>query len=189
MGAEADAVDSDFQDFKLLDLDLDWLQYDFFLLAGKFVGGDTFNFLGGERGRSLLDHSTEAGGDGFDFFRAQGDWFRFSRGVAFSIVGVGGETEADGAFVGLFRGGVELGQAGEVAGDERKDTGGHGVEGAEVADGAFVKNAARAVNAVVRGESGGLVDDEDGVHSEIERLSDFAIYNYRGAEAHLTPDA
>ena len=96
--------------------------------------------------------------------RDQSDLLRLGCAIAFGVVGVGGEAEADGAFVGFFRGSVELREPGEIAGDERKDAGGHGIEGAEVADGAFVENAAGAVDHVVRGESGGLVDDEDGVH-------------------------
>ena len=89
---------------------------------------------------------------------------RLGGGIAFGVVGVGGEAEADRAFVGFFRGSVELRETREIAGDERKDAGGHGIEGAEVADGTFAENAAGAVDHVVRGKSGGLVDDEDGVH-------------------------
>ena len=48
-----------------------------------------------------------------------------------------------------------------------KNAGGHGVERAEVADGALLQDAARAVDHVVRGESGGLVDDEDAIHERI----------------------
>ncbi len=122
----------------------------------------------------MLDHSTKAGGDGFDFFCAQSYFLRFGCGAAFGIVGVGGEAEADRAFVGFFRGRVELRQAGEVAGHERENAGGHGVQGTEVSDRAFAKNAAGAVDHIVRGASGGLVDDEDGVHGDwaIGRFSD-----------------
>ena len=70
-GAEADTVDLDCENFELLDLDLHWLQYDFFLLTRQLVGGNTFDFLGGERGRSLLDDPAESRGQRLDFFRLQ----------------------------------------------------------------------------------------------------------------------
>jgi hypothetical protein len=87
-----------------------------------------------------------------------------TRGVAIGIVGVGGEAKADHAFVGFLRRGVELGEAGEAAGDEREHAGGERVEGAEMADGTLAENAAHAVDYVVGGPSGGLVDDDDAIH-------------------------
>lgn len=88
-------------------------------------------------------------------------------GFTVGVVGVGGEAEADNAFVGFFRGDVKLGKAGERSGDERKDAGGKGIEGAEMSDGTLLKNPAHAVDHVVRGPSGGLVDYDDAVHERI----------------------
>ncbi len=85
-------------------------------------------------------------------------------GVTIGVVGVGGEAEADHAFVGFLGRGVELGQTGEAAGDEREHSGGEWIECAEVADGALAQNAAHAVDHVVGGPSGGLVDDDDAIH-------------------------
>ena len=83
---------------------------------------------------------------------------------AVGIVGVGGKTEADRALVGLFGRGIELCQAGQIANDQRQDSGGQRVESAEMAHRALLQDAADAIDHVVRGQSGGLVDDEDGVH-------------------------
>ena len=64
----------------------------------------------------------------------------------------------------FFPSGIELSQPGEAAGDQRKHAGGHGVERAQMADGAFVENTARAIDDVVRGQSSGFIDDEDAIH-------------------------
>ena len=165
-GAEVGAIGVDCEDFKFFDLDLNGLQSDWLLLASQFIGGDAFDFLGGEWRRNLGDDSAKAGGQGFEFRRDQSDRLRLSCGIAFGVVGVSGEAEADSAFVGFFLGSVELREPREISGDKRKDAGRHRIEGAQVADGTFAENAAGAVDHVVRGKSGGLVDDEDGVHWE-----------------------
>jgi hypothetical protein len=41
-----------------------------------------------------------------------------------------------------------------------------------MSDGAFAENAAGAVDHVVGGQSGGLIDDENGVHEMIEWFGD-----------------
>ena len=58
---------------------------------------------------------------------------------AIGVIGVGGEAEADHAFIGFLGRGVELRQAGETAGDEREHAGGERVERAEMADGALLR--------------------------------------------------
>ena len=89
---------------------------------------------------------------------------RIAQGFAIGVIGVGGEAEADHAFIGFLGCGVELCQASEAAGDEREDASGERVEGAEMAYGALPKNAAHAVDHVVRGPTGGLVDDDYAIH-------------------------
>ena len=64
------------------------------------------------------------------------------------------------ACVALFRGGEELGEAGVLAEQQRQHAGGHGVERAEVADGAFAGGAAHNVDYVVRGQSRGLIQNQ-----------------------------
>ncbi len=166
-GAEAEAVFFDGKDFEFPDFDLHRLQHDFFLLAGKLVCWDAFYFFCGEWGRSLFDDSAKARSQDFDFMRVKRDFLRGGGGVPVGVIGIGGEAETHGSFVGFLGGCVELGKAGEITSNEGKDSGGHGIEGAEVSDGALAENAAGAVDYVVRGKSGGLVDDEDGVHEMI----------------------
>ncbi len=55
-------------------------------------------------------------------------------GGSFGVEGVGGEAEADVAGVVLVGLVEELGESGVFAEEERENAGGHGVEGAEVAD-------------------------------------------------------
>jgi len=77
------------------------------------------------------------------------------------------ESYADHAFVGLLGGGVELREAGEAARYKRQDAGGQRVERPEMTDRALSEDAANAVDYVVRGQSRGLIDDEDAVHEGI----------------------
>src|SRR5579864_2662988 len=157
----------DGENLEFLDLDLHRLEYYFLVLSGELVGGHALDFLRGKWRWKLLDDSTELSGYGFKFIFLQSDILRRAGGLAFGVVGVGGKTKADGAFIGLLRCGVELGEAGEAANDQRKDAGGHGIESAEMADGTLIQDAADTVDDVVRSESGGLVDDENSVHGNL----------------------
>ena len=96
-------------------------------------------------------------------------------GVAVGVIGIGGEAEADDAFVSFFGGDVELGETSERSGDEGENAGGEGIEGAEMSDGALLQNAAHAVDDVVRGPSGGLVDYDDTIHERIEGSRNWVI--------------
>ena len=100
--------------------------------------------------------------------RSSRDWVRgwgSVGGGAFGVEGVGGEAEADVAGVVLFGLVEELGEAGVFAEEEREDSGGHGVERAEVADGFFSGGATDDGDDVVRGHAGGLVEYEETVHA------------------------
>ena len=70
-GAKADAIDVDAENFEFFDLDLDGLSTTSLLLARQFVGRNSFNFLGGEGRRDLLDHASETGGDCFHLSSAR----------------------------------------------------------------------------------------------------------------------
>ena len=103
-GAEAGAVGFDGEDVEFLDLDLDWLQDYLFLFSCQFVGRDAVDFFGGEWRRDLLDYAEKSGGELLELIQAWRVDRRMQRspnGLAIGVVGVGGEAEADYAFVGF----------------------------------------------------------------------------------------
>ncbi len=110
--------------------------------AGELVGGDAAELLGGEDRGELVDGAVEGGGQSAEFGEGSGERLGFGCGDAVGVEGVGGEAEADVAGVGLFGLAEELGEAGVAAEEQGKDSGGQGVEGAEVADGFFAGRSA-----------------------------------------------
>ena len=188
-GAEAGAIRVECENGEFFYFYLDRFEDHFLLFAGEFIGGDALDFFGREWGRGLLDYALEFRGEELESFQVEicgRGWTDGGVGpsmvrdrFAVGVVGVSGEAETDGAFVGFFGVHVELGEASEAAGDEREDAGGERVEGAEVSDGALAEDAAHAVDDVVRRPSGGLVDDEDAIHEGIGRLSDRAIWRLK----------
>ena len=143
---------------KLEAVDEDAGGFDFDGLAGtgELVGGDAGDFLGGEDGGSLQHFAVEGSGESAEFGEGSRQGLRIGGGRAFRVKGVGGKAEADRAFVAFFRGREELREAGVLAEQKREDAGGHGVERAEVADGALAGDAANDVDDVVRGRPAGL---------------------------------
>ena len=77
---------------------------------------------------------TKLSGQGAHFFVIEVDVLLRRGWFAVGVVGVGGEAEADHAFIGLLGVGVELRQTGEVAEDDGEDTGGRRIEGSEMTD-------------------------------------------------------
>lgn len=209
-GAEAGVAGIDGGNGEFFYFYLDWLKFDLFVLAGEFVGGDAVNFFGGEWRRSLLGDAEEFACELLKFrkveewavhrgcltlraFSCGEDLLRLGGrgtghdGIAIGVVGGGGEAEANYALVSFFGGGVELNQAGEAAEDERKNSGGEGIEGAEMSDGALAENAAHAVDDVMGGPTGGLIDDDDAVHEKIVRLSDRVVERLKMGHAFQSP--
>ncbi len=150
-GAKASAVPFHFQDLKFLDLDLHRLEGHFFLLAGQLVGWNPVNLLGGKWGRSLANHSAELGGESLDFIGLETNVLGCADRFALGVVGIGGEAEADRAFVGFLGFGVELSETSKVADDQGQDAGCHGIERTEMADGALAEDAAGAVDHIMGG--------------------------------------
>ncbi len=163
-GAEAGAVGFDGEDDEFLDLDLNRLQDYLLLFSRQLVGRDAVDFLGRERRRDLLDEALECGSELLDGREGEGDWAGLAGRGAIGVVGVGGEAEADHAFVGFFGSGVELSKTGETADDERKHAGGERIESTEMADGTLAQDVAHAVDHIVGGPAGGLIDDDDAIH-------------------------
>jgi hypothetical protein len=96
---------------------------------------------------------------GLDVGEGQFGTLNESDGLAFGVVSVGGETETYLPFI-YFRGIVkELGEAGEPAEYEWKDSGSHGVQGSQVTDAALAGDAADTIDYIVRSESYGLVQN------------------------------
>ena len=101
-------------DDKLLDHQGYGLQHHRLPPPGRLVGRLAVNFLGGERGRSLLYLSAKKRGCGLDFIvGGQSDsHFGRRRRDPIGVVGVGGKAETDRSGVGLGQRSKELGQAG-----------------------------------------------------------------------------
>src|SRR5882762_293980 len=138
------------QNLEFFDFYLYWLERDFLLLAGQFVGGHSGNFFGGKRRRHLLDRALKLGSQCANFIAVYVYVLRRRGGLSIGVVGVSGDAEANHAFVRFLRMDVELRQAREAAEDNRQDSGGGGVKGSEMTDGALTKNSAHAVHYVVR---------------------------------------
>src|SRR5438105_2567751 len=138
--------------------------------AGELMRGNTVDLLGGEGRRGLLHLAAEAGCELTEFLECMSKRTRVGAGGAFSVVGVGGKAEVDAALVGLFGSGEVLGKARVVAEQQWQNTGSHGVECAEVADGALRGGAADDVDDVVGGDAGGLVQNEKSIHARTSLL-------------------
>ncbi len=143
------------------------------MFSGELVGGDAVDFFGGERWRELFDEAEESGAELLELLQLESDRFKrdrtdFAERVAIGVVGIGGEAEADHAFVSFLRCSVELRQAREIADDEREHAGGQRIERAEMTDATLAKNAAHAGDHVVRGPTRGLIDDDNAIHERIE---------------------
>ena len=150
---ELDAVGVDGKNFKFFDLNLHGLQPDLFLFAREFVGWDALDFLRGERRGRLRDRSSELPCECIEHFPAQlDDGWRAGR-FTFGVIGIGGETEPDGAFVRLLRAEIELRQTGETAYYQRKDTCGHRVERSKMSHGSLAEDAAGPMDDIVRGQA------------------------------------
>ncbi len=172
-GAEAGAIGVNRGDEEFFYFYLHRLQHYFFLFASEFVGGDAANFFGREGRRDLLDDAEESGGELLELLKVKVDGTNFADGFAIGIVSIGGEAEADHAFISFLRRDVKLRQPCEIADHQRKYTGGQRIERPEMADGALAENAAHAVDHVVGGPTSGLVDDDDAIHERINGLSNW----------------
>jgi len=104
-----------------------------------------------------LHLAVEASGESAEFVERFGEGLRRGGGRALGIEGVGCDAEADDTFLALLRGAEELSQARVLAEQQREHAGGHGVERAEVADGALAGGAAHNVHHVMRGQTRGFI--------------------------------
>jgi len=146
-----------------LDGDLDRFQVNGQILAGELVSGHAVDLLGGNGRRHLrmgadLEVKPVAELSGIE---------RDRRGVAgslaLSVVSVSGEAKANDGLVDFATDGDELREAGGFADDQGQDAGGHGVQGAKVADFGGARKAPHLVHRVVRCPAGWLIQDDDPV--------------------------
>src|SRR6266566_7763288 len=96
------------QNLKFFDFYSYRFERDLLLLAGEFVGGHSGNFFGGKWWRHLLDGALKQGSQDAHFIEIYVHVLQRRRGLAIGIVGIGGEAEANHAFVSLLRMDVEL---------------------------------------------------------------------------------
>ena len=108
-----------------------------------------------------------SGGQGAHFIAIYVHVLQRRGGLALGVVGVSGEAEANHAFVRLLGMNIELRQAREVAENNRKNSGGRGIEGSEMADRALPENSPHAIDHVVRGQPGRFIDDYDTIHGNL----------------------
>ena len=90
----------------------------------------------------------------------------FTARFAGLIVSRGGPAEADGGVVNLVAMEIELRQACGATDNQRQNTGGDGIERAQVPNFFSSGNAAEASDNVVRSPAGRFVDYDDTVHVE-----------------------
>ena len=134
--------------------------------AGQLVVLHSLDLLGGVGGRLLLDLPLEAAhglGQRRDVERRHRLRRRLGDHLAGSVVGVGGDAEADHPFVDLGRPDQEAGEARRRAERQQQQAGGVRVEGAAMADLLLLQHPPRFLDGVVRGESRLLVEQQQAV--------------------------
>ena len=115
----------------------------------------------------MLDQAAKLYRQNLHFARIESDTLGRAARFPFCIVGIGSESEADHAFITFFRRAVKLGETRMVADHDGQDSGGQRIERAQMPDRALAQNAAHAIDHIMRGQSGGLIDDENTVHGRI----------------------
>jgi hypothetical protein len=166
-GDESGTVTDDALDLEATDFHFHGFEFDRFIPAGEFVGGDTVHLLSGVRRRDLQDVSGEGGQMLLDLGESRRGALDGANGLSLGVVRVCGKPETHFSFIHF--GGIvkKLREAREAANHEGQDPGGHWVEGSKVADAALSDDSANAIDDVVRGEVGGFVEDKDCVNHSV----------------------
>ena len=147
-----DTLDLEATNFHFYRFEVDGL-----IAAGKFVRGDTVHLLRGIRRRRLQNVSSESWQVLLNLGERRRDALYGANGLTFGIVCIGRKAKTYLPFIHF--GGIvkELGEASKAANHQWQDSGGHRIEGSEVADAALSDDAADAVDDIVRCEVGGFV--------------------------------
>ena len=131
--------------------------------AGEFVEGDAVDFDGGYHRRGLhlvAEAGVHLGGD---LVGGDGGGVAGGDDLAVGVLGVGFDAEAEDAFVGFVVAHDALGDFGGFAEQDDEEAGGHGVEGAAVADFGDAELAADFCDDVVGGPAGGFVHQQEAI--------------------------
>ena len=147
-------------------VDRDAGRFDRHLFAGasELIGGYAVDLFCRKNGRHLVQFAAKTHAERAQLVERKAERLRSGGGLAVGVEAVRAPAEADGAGVVLVRGPEELREAGVLAKQQREHASSHGVERAEVADGALAGGAAHEVDDVVRGYAGGFVEDEKTIH-------------------------
>ena len=161
--SEADRGNGDFENLELIDANAPWGAIDRLSFAGQFVKGHAIFLDGRNHGRNLVELARELLEGSFDGGLVErGDRAGFED-FSCGVLGVGGFSELEGSFVLLVLGHEEILNAGGPTDDEHEEAGGDGVESTAVADLSLMEAAADKIDDIVRGSSGGFIDQEKAV--------------------------
>src|SRR5436309_9657256 len=152
------------QNLELFDLDRLGLEFDRLFLPSKFVSRDACDLFCRKRWRNLLDLTDECANGFPDLLQGQMNGLFWPLGLAFGVVGVGGQSELNGPFVPLISIRVELRQAGKASKDQRQHAAGGGIQGPQMPGRALAGNTTHPGHHVVGGHSRWLIDYEYPVH-------------------------
>src|SRR5579871_639640 len=156
----------EFFEIHLDDADFHGCQFDRNVFTRKLIRRRAGDFLSRKRRRSLQERSPEWNQRRLQFLARKTGRQGFGNRGTLPVIGVGGESETDARVVGLFGWPEKLSEARSAADEKRKNSGGHGIERAEVADFASAGQSAQPVHDIVRCHAGRLIDDDCSIHDQ-----------------------
>ena len=161
--SKADRGKRDFKNLELVDANPPWGAIDRLSFAGQLVKRYAVFLDGGNHGGNLVELTRdllEGSFNGSLIERGDGAGFEdFSCGV----LGVGGFPEFKGSLVLLVFGHQEILNASSPTDDEHEEPGRDGIESAAVADLSLIEAAADKIDDIVRGSTGGFIDQKKAI--------------------------
>ncbi len=103
------------RDFEFFNLNLFWPQLNRLFLAGQFVRRNAGNLLGRKWWRKLLQSSDELGGSSPQLVERELHRLFWARGLAVSVICIGGKAKTNGALIAFVCIGIELGKPREAS--------------------------------------------------------------------------
>ena len=160
---EASEGSVDFREAKFEHFDFYRLQFDGLVSASQFVSGTAVNLFCGEGGRHLREAADAFVGKFFESGAIERGSGVGALRLAFGVVSIGGEAEAEAGGVAFAAAGIKLDEAGGAPEEQDEDAGGERVERSEMSDLTKAGEMANGVDDVMRGLAWRLVDDERAV--------------------------